>query len=275
MRLRDVVGHGIYQSAQAMLTRAMEGESTAFDRLVPGANGVRRWMTIRVVPDAAPSGEVHGAFVLMNDIHGLKQAQEALRASEAELRLIMDNVPARVSYIDRDYRYRFLNRHNEEWLGESRKELTGRAIAEVVGDERASQLRTAARPRAERRDGVDREAARRSPTASERWESVHYAPQPRRRGQRDRHLRGAHRHPRPEAQRGRAAARELDAVVAHQQHAAGGARVGPRLPAGALVAAGREHLRLARRRGARHAARRQPARCTRTTARRSRAGRRD
>ena len=105
MRLRDVVGHGIYQSAQAMLTRAMEGESTAFDRLVPGANGVRRWMTIRVVPDAAPSGEVYGAFVLMNDIHGLKQAQEALRASEAELRLIMDNVPARVSYIDRDYKY--------------------------------------------------------------------------------------------------------------------------------------------------------------------------
>ena len=97
LRLRDVVGHGIYQSAQAMLTRALEGESTAFDRLVPGANGVRRWMTIRVVPDAAPSGEVHGAFVLMNDIHGLKQAQEALRASEAELRLIMDNVPARVA----------------------------------------------------------------------------------------------------------------------------------------------------------------------------------
>ena len=96
LRLRDVVGHGIYQSAQAMLARALEGESTAFDRLVPGANGVARWMTIRVVPDASPSGEVHGAFVLMNDIHGLKQAQEALRASEAELRLIMDNVPARV-----------------------------------------------------------------------------------------------------------------------------------------------------------------------------------
>ena len=85
LRLRDVVGHGIYQSAQAMLSRALEGEATAFDRLVPGANGVRRWMTIRVVPDAGPSGEVHGAFVLMNDIHGLKQAQEALRASEAEL----------------------------------------------------------------------------------------------------------------------------------------------------------------------------------------------
>ena len=132
----------------------MDGESTAFDRLVPGANGVRRWMTIRVVPDAAPSGEVHGAFVLMNDIHGLKQAQEALRASEAELRLIMDNVPARVSYIDRDYRYRFLNRHNEDWLGESRKELTGRQIAEVDRRGTRDQLVTAARSRAERRNGV-------------------------------------------------------------------------------------------------------------------------
>ncbi len=175
MRLRDVVGHGIYQSAQAMLTRAMEGESTAFDRLVPGANGVRRWMTIRVVPDAAPSGDVHGAFVLMNDIHGLKQAQEALRASEAELRLIMDNVPARVSYIDRDYRYRFLNRHNEEWLGESRKELTGRTFADVVGDERATQLGPLL-DRVLKGETVSTEKQLAQPDGPERWESVHYAP---------------------------------------------------------------------------------------------------
>jgi len=175
MRLRDVVGHGIYQSAQAMLTRAMEGESTAFDRLVPGANGVRRWMTIRVVPDAAPSGEVHGAFVLMNDIHGLKEAQEALRDSEAGMRLIMDNVPARVSYIDRDYRYRFLNRHNEEWLGESRKELTGRTFAEVVGNERANQLGPLL-DQVLTGETVSTERQLAQPDGQARWESVHFAP---------------------------------------------------------------------------------------------------
>ena len=175
MRLRDVVGHGIYQSAQAMVTRAMEGESTAFDRLVPGANGVRRWMTIRVVPDAAPSGEVHGAFVLMNDIHGLKQAQEALRDSEAALRLLMDNVPARVSYIDRDYRYRILNRHYEEWLGQSRKELTGRRYAEVVGNERAYQLGPLL-DRVLAGETVSTELELAQPDGQTRWESVHYAP---------------------------------------------------------------------------------------------------
>ena len=175
MRLRDIVGHGIYQSAQAMLNRALHGESTAFDRLVPGANGVRRWMTIRVVPDAAPSGEVLGAFVLMNDIHGLKQAQEALRASEAELRLIMDNVPARVSYIDPDYRFRFLNRHNEEWLSASRRDLTGRRVAEVLGEARFNQVQPML-DRVLNGEEVTTEELLSQPDGSQRWESIHYAP---------------------------------------------------------------------------------------------------
>jgi diguanylate cyclase (GGDEF)-like protein/PAS domain S-box-containing protein len=175
LRLRDVVGHGIYQSAQAMISRALEGESTMFDRLVPGANGVRRWMTIRVVPDAAPSGDVHGAFVLMNDIHGLKQAQEALRASEAELRLIMDNVPARVAYIDREYRFRFVNKHNEEWLAASHRDVTGRRVAEVLGEERFQQIL----PLLQRvLDGevVATEKMLVQPSGDTRWESIHYAP---------------------------------------------------------------------------------------------------
>ena len=112
----------------------------------------------------------------MNDIHGLKQAQEALRASEAELRLIMDNVPARVSYIDRDYRFRFLNRHNEEWLGESRKRAHGPARRR---SDRRGALRAAAaaaRPRAERRGRCRPSSCWCSPTATPRWESIHYAP---------------------------------------------------------------------------------------------------
>jgi diguanylate cyclase (GGDEF)-like protein/PAS domain S-box-containing protein len=175
LKLRDVVGHAIYHSAQAMVARALTGESTSFDRLVPGAHGVRRWMTIRVVPDSGASGEIHGAFVLMNDIHGLKQAQEALRASEAELRLIMDNVPARVSYIDRDYRYRFVNGHDEAWIGESRRELTGRHVEDVAGPERFAILQPIFE-RVLRGETVSTELELPQPDGARRWEAVHYAP---------------------------------------------------------------------------------------------------
>ncbi|MBK6395855.1 MAG: PAS domain-containing protein [Betaproteobacteria bacterium] len=176
LRLRDVVGHGIYESAQAMVVRALEGESTAFDRLIAGANGVRRWMTIRVVPDTGPGGDVHGAFVLMNDIHGLKQAQEALRASEAELRLIMDNVPARVAYIDGDLRYRFVNGRDEAWLGESRKDLNGRKVEDVIGPQRFALVEPLfARVLTGETIAVEMLLPQHG-TSDARWESIHYAP---------------------------------------------------------------------------------------------------
>jgi diguanylate cyclase (GGDEF)-like protein/PAS domain S-box-containing protein len=175
MRLRDVVGHGIYQSARTMLARALEGESTSFDRLVPGANNNRRWMTIRVVPESTPSGEVHGAFVLMNDIHALKELEGNLKASTAELNLIMDNVPARVSHVDRDYRYRFLNRHNLEWLGASKKELEGKRVADVVGEDRFAQIKPLF-DRVLKGETVSSEQMLVQPDGSMKWESVHYAP---------------------------------------------------------------------------------------------------
>ena len=244
LRLRDVVGHGIYQSAQAMLTRALEGESTAFDRLVPGANGVRRWMTIRVVPDAGPSGEVHGAFVLMNDIHGLKQAQEALRASEAELRLIMDNVPARVSL----HRSRLpLSLPQPPQRGVAGREPQGARRAARCTRSSGEQRFTLLQPLLDRvleGETVSTELMLPQPNGEHQVGRHPLRAQPRHRRQRRRHLRRAHRRARPEAQRGSAAPRQLDALVAHQQHAAGGAGVGPRPAAHPLVAAGREHLRL-------------------------------
>jgi diguanylate cyclase (GGDEF)-like protein/PAS domain S-box-containing protein len=175
IRFRDVVGEETYESAKAKIERAFGGEAASFDRLVTGAGGVRRWMTVRVVPDTAPTGVVHGAFVLMNDIHGLKQAQEALRASEAELRRIMDNVPARVAYIDRDYRYRFVNGRVEEWMGRSQSEFTERAVVDIAGHARFAQLEPLfARVLAGERVATEQRLVQ--PDGSERWESIHYAP---------------------------------------------------------------------------------------------------
>jgi PAS domain S-box-containing protein len=235
----EVVGLENTTSETPYQDRAFAGETVSFERALVDASGRSRWIRGRMVPDHKIDGAIQGVYVVLHEISELKQAQEALRASESELRLIMDNVPARVAYIDREFHYRFLNRHNEEWLGLKRDELTGRAVADVVGDERFAQMR----PLLERvlqGETVSVEQLLAQPVGDERWESVHYAPEPRRRRPGDRHLRRAHRRARREAQRGRAAPRQLDAVLAHQQHAARGARVGSRLP---LWSAGRRRPR--------------------------------
>lgn len=45
----------------------------------------------------------------------------------------LDELPLLVSYIDRDLRYRFMNRAYEAWFGHRREEMLGRSMPEVLG----------------------------------------------------------------------------------------------------------------------------------------------
>ena len=68
-------------------------------------------------------------------------AEEALLQSEERLRLVANNVPALISYLDREQRYRFSNRTYDDWLGIPHSEMHGRSIAEVFGAEACSRMR--------------------------------------------------------------------------------------------------------------------------------------
>jgi PAS domain S-box-containing protein len=72
--------------------------------------------------------------VISKDITQLKQAEEALRRHEQEIRMIADNVPALVSYVDAAGCYRFVNRQYEEWFGLPRAEIIGKRCSQVLGD---------------------------------------------------------------------------------------------------------------------------------------------
>ncbi|MDX1991083.1 MAG: PAS domain S-box protein [bacterium] len=73
-------------------------------------------------------------------------AEVALRASENQMRLITDNLPVLISYVDAEFRYRFNNQSYEDWFGIQRETIAGRLMWEVVG-ERAFEV---LRPYAER-----------------------------------------------------------------------------------------------------------------------------
>ncbi|XLZ71331.1 diguanylate cyclase [Massilia sp. SR12] len=60
-------------------------------------------------------------------------AQERLAESEKRARVIADNIPALVAYIDRDLRYRFTNEHYQFLLGQDPRAMIGKRIDEVFG----------------------------------------------------------------------------------------------------------------------------------------------
>ena len=66
---------------------------------------------------------------------GRRIAEEALKASEAQLRLITDAVPALIGYVDRNDKLMFHNRAFEAWFERSAGELRQRTLRSLLGGE--------------------------------------------------------------------------------------------------------------------------------------------
>jgi PAS domain S-box-containing protein len=67
------------------------------------------------------------------DITERRKAEQALRDSERQLKLITDALPVCISYVDRDVRYRFVSAAYEQWFGRTKDEIVGRRVEDVIG----------------------------------------------------------------------------------------------------------------------------------------------
>jgi diguanylate cyclase (GGDEF)-like protein/PAS domain S-box-containing protein len=61
-------------------------------------------------------------------------AEAASRESEHRLRMITDNTPALISYVDSELRYRYANATYSEWFGVTPERMLGRTMREVLGE---------------------------------------------------------------------------------------------------------------------------------------------
>jgi diguanylate cyclase (GGDEF)-like protein/PAS domain S-box-containing protein len=89
--------------------------SLELERAAP--DGSSRWALVSGEPVFDDHGRFSGYRGVGRDITAEKEAERALRRSEERMRLIADNVPALVAYVDTEERYQFNNRVYEEWLG--------------------------------------------------------------------------------------------------------------------------------------------------------------
>ncbi|MDP9995770.1 diguanylate cyclase (GGDEF)-like protein/PAS domain S-box-containing protein [Variovorax boronicumulans] len=123
--------------------------------IVPTAVSTGVWVGESVVWDAERRGfpvshmviahrDKHGKVEyfsgLMRDISAAKTAERALRESEHRLRMVTDHLPALISYLDRDLRFRFANKAYQDWFGVHPEQLLGLSLREFYGDEAWAQM---------------------------------------------------------------------------------------------------------------------------------------
>ena len=85
------------------------------------------------IPFFDESGKFLGYRGTTTDITARKLAQDKLRESEQTLRLITDNIPVLIAYIDSNLMYRFVNAQYEKDFGISRDQIVGISIKDLWG----------------------------------------------------------------------------------------------------------------------------------------------
>ena len=129
----QLLGADVYAQSAVFMREALAGKTTTFERLVTHT-GELRWERVSYVPEHDEAGEVAGFISLAEDITELKRAQHTFAKSEMRLRMITDNIPALIAYIDREEHYIFCNGGYETMLGLAPDKILGQTLKQVAGD---------------------------------------------------------------------------------------------------------------------------------------------
>jgi diguanylate cyclase (GGDEF)-like protein/PAS domain S-box-containing protein len=107
---------------------------TAARQYAAGADIWTRELLVHFLLAAGVSLVVAAVIMAQQALQRIAAAEGALRESEERMRLVADNVPALISFVDRQERYRYANRIHADWFGLQPDKMLGRTIAEVFGE---------------------------------------------------------------------------------------------------------------------------------------------
>ncbi|WP_293862892.1 PAS domain S-box protein [uncultured Alsobacter sp.] len=125
------------RQAQDELTRADAARGEGFSRtfrIVRPDTGEIRWIRTDATAVRDDVGRPVRMVGINLDVTEQHRANEALRESQAELRIIADSLPELISFIDKTCIYRFANRAFETWYGRDPAEIVGRDVRSVLGE---------------------------------------------------------------------------------------------------------------------------------------------
>ena len=131
--LCELYGDSAWEAARSTFEQALEGATLAYQRRLTHGPEAGRWARIQLFPDTNPQGEVEAVFTIATDIHDDVMAREALTAARLRMARFTENIPYPLTYVDRNFVLRFVNKAYTHAVGERTRDLLGRSIASVRG----------------------------------------------------------------------------------------------------------------------------------------------
>lgn len=133
---QEIYGDAAWSRAESAFRNAFAGRTVNYERRLSQGQQTNRWARVQVFPDVAPDGNVEAVFTIAFDIHEDVLAREALEAARERLDRFAENIPCPLTYVDRDFVLRFVNKAYCDVIGQKPDELLGRHICEACGPKR-------------------------------------------------------------------------------------------------------------------------------------------
>ena len=134
--LEELFGAPAWATASTAFAQAFDGKTVSYERRLAHGAAPGRWARIQVFPDADASGSVEAVFTIAIDIDDDVVARETLTATQRRLDRFTENIPYPLTYVDRGFAIRFVNKAYREATAETSENLLGRHIGEVRGARR-------------------------------------------------------------------------------------------------------------------------------------------
>jgi diguanylate cyclase (GGDEF)-like protein/PAS domain S-box-containing protein len=128
----EIFGQDFADSIGRHNEAVLRGERVHYER-ENDWNGRKQQLMGDLIPDIAADGSVAGFYLMALDITERKTAELRQAESEKRLKLLTDNLPVLISYLDHERRIQFVNATYLRWFGVDPQKLIGQPLVEGVG----------------------------------------------------------------------------------------------------------------------------------------------
>ncbi|NGZ87141.1 diguanylate cyclase [Duganella sp. SAP-35] len=130
--IEEVFGKEFNDSLAEHNQAALRGEHVHYERQ-GHHQGAPRQVMGDMIPEIAADGSVSGYYLMALDITERKSAELRQAASEKRLKLLTDNLPVLISYLDKERKFQFVNATFQHWFGLDPATLLGRHLMDGIG----------------------------------------------------------------------------------------------------------------------------------------------